>query len=65
MAQRSGVNCLDVYKRQDQLGASYASGVLMDYGQGEDEIVNYFETQEFEDYCKDVYKRQERNLPVF
>lgn len=34
--------------------ASYASGVLMDYGQGEDGIVNYFETQEFEDYCNTV-----------
>ena len=42
------------FDHTDQLGASYASGVLMDYGQGEDEIVNYFETQEFEDYCNTV-----------
>ena len=43
-----------MYKRQDQLGATYASGVLTDYGNGGDEIVNYFETVEVESFCNTV-----------
>jgi len=39
------------FDHTDQLGATYASGVLMDYGNGEDKIVNYFETEEFESFC--------------
>lgn len=39
------------FDHTDQLGATYASGVLMDYGTGDDTIVNYFETEEFEQLC--------------
>lgn len=42
------------FDHTDQLGASYASGVLMDYGTGKDEIVNYFETEEFGQFCNTV-----------
>ena len=38
----------------DRLGASYASGVLMNYGEEDSEIVNYFDTEEFENYCNTV-----------
>ena len=40
------------FSTADLLGASYASGVLMNYGKGTDEIVNYFETEEYEKVCK-------------
>ena len=42
------------FDHTDQLGATYASGVLTDYGNGGDEIVNYFETAEFESFCNTV-----------
>lgn len=36
----------------DLLGASYASGGLANYGKGTDEVINYFETEEFEHICE-------------
>lgn len=42
------------FDHTDQLGSTYASGVLMDYGNGEDTIVNYFETEEFAGFCDTV-----------
>ena len=40
------------FSTADLLGASYASGVLMNYGKGTDEVINYFETEEYEKVCK-------------
>lgn len=42
------------FDHTDQLGATYASGVLTEYGNSGDEIVNYFETEEFESFCGTV-----------
>lgn len=42
------------FDHTDQLGASYASGVLMNYGTDSDEIVNYFATDEFASFCDTV-----------
>ncbi|MCF0132415.1 MAG: ABC transporter substrate-binding protein [Blautia sp.] len=39
------------FDHTDQLGTSYASGVLMNYGVENTDIVNYFETEEFESFC--------------
>ncbi len=36
----------------DYLGASYSSGILENYGKNSDQIVNYFETEEYEKYCE-------------
>ena len=36
----------------DLLGASYGGGVLLNYGKGTDEVVNYFETEEYENFCE-------------
>lgn len=35
----------------DYLGASYSSGILENYGKNSDSIVNYFETEEYANYC--------------
>lgn len=35
----------------DLLGADYGSGVLTNYGKGTTTIENYFESEEFEEYC--------------
>lgn len=39
------------FSQADLLGADYGSGVLLNYGKGTDEVVNYFETEEFTEYC--------------
>ncbi len=38
----------------DTLGASYASGVLTNYGKDNTDIVNYFATDEFADICSEI-----------
>ncbi len=38
----------------DTLGASYASGVLTDYGTAGTTVTNYFETEEFADICAEI-----------
>ena len=40
------------FSEADLLGASYAGGVLANYGKGTDEIINYYETEEFEHFCE-------------
>lgn len=42
------------FDHTDQLGADYASGVLMEYGTAATDIVNYFETEEFASLCDEV-----------
>lgn len=39
------------FAEADLLGSDYGSGVLMNYGKGTDEVVNYFESEEFAEYC--------------
>lgn len=38
----------------DTLGASYASGVLTDYGTAGTTVTNYFETEEFAELCAEI-----------
>ena len=40
----------------DTLGASYASGVLTDYGKDETTVTNYFATDEFKKLCTEIRK---------
>lgn len=42
------------FDTSDYLGASYASGVLTNYGKDSDTVVNYFETEEFANSCNVV-----------
>ncbi len=39
------------FAEADLLGSDYGSGVLMNYGKGTNEVVNYFESDEFAQYC--------------
>ena len=39
------------FSEADLLGSDYGSGVLMNYGKGTSEVVNYFESDEFAEYC--------------
>ncbi|MCM1175944.1 MAG: ABC transporter substrate-binding protein [Blautia sp.] len=39
------------FAEADLLGADYGGGVLMNYGKGTTEVVNYFESDEFAEYC--------------
>lgn len=42
------------FDHTDQLGASYASGTLMNYGMDSTEIVNYFATDEFKELSEEI-----------
>lgn len=42
------------FDHADTLGASYASGVLTDYGTAGTTVTNYFETEEFAELCAEI-----------
>lgn len=55
IAASSGDDALyTFFDHVDTLGASYASGVLTDYGKAGTTVTNYFETEEFADICAEI-----------